>query len=536
MTTKAIFPLVYKAGIKRDGTQFQSEYCTSGQWIRFQRGVIRTIGGLYGLNVIGLRRFTNRSLSNLFSVSSTVSNNFYVYCATTVNGTNGIIERYTFNSNFEKVGQDLNIITFDGNSVTTQFEVIIKNGVRQLVIFNASNAINIEQNSPPYLIYGPIDNPQPFTQVNINDAGIDPKGNGGICYFSPYLFIYGSNGYVAYSRDNDPLDFREGNGSGELEKISQDKVIYGSPIRGGSNSPSLLFWTMSSVVRVINVGDNEVNFRSDTISNSSSVLSSRCIVEYDGLFFWPGIDTFFVYTGTVVPMRNDMNLNYFYDNIDMNYRQMVFGVKKPKFNEIWWFYPTKRQAAGQVKNTRAIIYNKKLDTWYDTEISMECGHYFQSRGYTITLGDPLVRTDPNGLSHLWVHEVGTLQSWYGRGVAPNRTRTEDRITAEFTTPTFSWVAFNPLKQQTGIDKWMELRRIEPDFQIEDVQGNLIRVFPKSKEYAQSIEVTGSGYEIRRTTNKIDLNFQGRNMRLLFRSDYAFEVGNILLSLSVGDGQ
>jgi hypothetical protein len=81
---------------------------------------------------------------------------------------------------------------------------------------------------------------------------------------------------------------------------------------------------------------------------------------------------------------------------------------------------------------------------------------------------------------------------------------------------------------------MELRRVEPDFKLEN--NGLIRLFPLSKEYAQSNQIQGSRYEITANTDKIDLNFQGRNMRLRFVSDYAFEVGNILLSLSIGDGQ
>ena len=34
-------PLLYKAGILRDGTTFQDEYCIDGQWIRFVGGKIK---------------------------------------------------------------------------------------------------------------------------------------------------------------------------------------------------------------------------------------------------------------------------------------------------------------------------------------------------------------------------------------------------------------------------------------------------------------------------------------------------------------
>ena len=48
---KNLYPLLFKPGIKRDGTLFQSEYCTDGQWVRFQRGTAKKIGGMRSINL-----------------------------------------------------------------------------------------------------------------------------------------------------------------------------------------------------------------------------------------------------------------------------------------------------------------------------------------------------------------------------------------------------------------------------------------------------------------------------------------------------
>src|SRR3954466_6524006 len=40
-----IFEINSKPGIKRDGTNFDSEYYSDGQWVRFQRGRPKKIGG-----------------------------------------------------------------------------------------------------------------------------------------------------------------------------------------------------------------------------------------------------------------------------------------------------------------------------------------------------------------------------------------------------------------------------------------------------------------------------------------------------------
>ncbi len=45
-----LYPILYKPGIQRDGTVFQREYCSDGQWIRFYRGKAKKMGGMQSLN------------------------------------------------------------------------------------------------------------------------------------------------------------------------------------------------------------------------------------------------------------------------------------------------------------------------------------------------------------------------------------------------------------------------------------------------------------------------------------------------------
>ena len=52
-----IFPLTYKAGLNRDGTAFQPEYCNDGQWIRFNEGKVKKIGGVTSPGRLGIYNF-----------------------------------------------------------------------------------------------------------------------------------------------------------------------------------------------------------------------------------------------------------------------------------------------------------------------------------------------------------------------------------------------------------------------------------------------------------------------------------------------
>lgn len=525
-----LFPILYKPGIRRDGTPFQSEYCTDGQWVRFQKGRIRKIGGMAGVD---FRRNAEplTQVSNILIFSNPDSNDlgnkYYVYVASA----QGIFAR-TIHPNFatpNAPAEQLNL-AINNPLALWQSAIVINpgNNKRHIVFLSTNSAQSINDSTPPVLYEGELFS---GNLVNNTFTGVDPDSNGGLCYSHPYLFLYGSNGTVQYSANNNPFNFTinaNNPASGGKLNISEDKVIFGRPIRGGSNSPSILFWTLSSVIRVTNVGDLTVEFRKDVISKSSSILSTRCVVEYDGLFFWPGTDRFFVYNGTCVEMINNTNVDYFFGNLHFGQRQNVFGVKNPRYGEIWWFYTEK----GKQGNSRAIIYNKRENSWYDTAITREAGVYFDQESIFATYGKSM--TEPNnGRTFLWRHEESITggERFY---LQPNQYKAKD-LPSFFTTPTISWAAFNPMQQLTGIDKWVEVRRIEPDFLIRG-SGSKVQVVINTREYAGSIVDQTDPIDINH--EKTDVNVQGRHISFTFiiTGNYDLEMGHTLLLLSTGDGR
>ena len=520
--------LSYKPGIQRDGTIFQGDYCTSGFWVRFQKGKIRKIRGMKGVNVN-----INLLASELIILPDNQQIANYI-CATT-----GIYYCVT-DTNFNYADVVSQILPLPENpTVLWQSTTVINNNQINVVFLAANNAVNINQNSVSTIYYSKISFGV-LTLINNAIAGISPLINGGMCYSAPYLFLYGSNGLVQYSANNNPFNFIPDNtaASGGQFTISNDKVIWGAAIRGGPNAPAVLFWTLSSVVKISNVGTDIVKFQRDVISKSSSILSTKCVVEYDGFFFWPGIDRFFVYNGLVQEADNNINLDYFFDNIDMNFRQKVFGVKNTRYGEIWWFYPEKIDTPGRNPalpagtNTHALIYNKRENSWYDTAIYRDCGTYSDDFGFLATYGQSIVNPSMGGNTYLWKHEVNTNE--FIPDVLNNP------IPSTVTTPVFGWSSFNPVYNAAGgakgqpIDKWIELRRIEPDF----VYGNnpAINVSVNSKQYAQSPIVVSDPFPFDNSTQKVDMRVQGRQLSLNFTSGSYFEMGNLMMLVGIGDGQ
>ena len=186
--------------------------------------------------------------------------------------------------------------------------------------------------------------------------------SGGVVSLHPYVFVYGNNGFIKNSGSGDSNDWVSADAN-EVN-VATGKIVQGLPVRGGSNAPSGLFWSLDSLVRVSYIGGQGTPaqyWRYDIITSQSSILSSQSAIEYDGIYYWCGVDRFLMYNGVVKEIPNNMNQNWFYDNLNYDQRQKVWASKVPRYGEIWWFYPR----GDATECTDAIIYNTRENTWYD---------------------------------------------------------------------------------------------------------------------------------------------------------------------------
>ena len=74
------------AGIKRDGTKYDGDFYTDGQWVRFQRGLPRKIGGY---------RSINKYLTEISRGFSSFTQQRLQYCHS---GGASTVERFTIDS------------------------------------------------------------------------------------------------------------------------------------------------------------------------------------------------------------------------------------------------------------------------------------------------------------------------------------------------------------------------------------------------------------------------------------------------------
>lgn len=440
MTAK-VFALDTLAGIQRDGTVFDMNYYTSGQWVRFQRGRPRKMGGY--VQISGQMTGPSRGMwvnpaNGYTSVYSGYNNGVQVLNIDSL-GTGGGVTDLVL-SNF--TASNNNMWQFDG------FYDVSGAGVSVILAHPGQNlsAIDSTTNTPP--LYGNTSGTTmskigvfsvasctkasgatsltlPATDIrvgagqtvtgdgiavgttvtsvstttvnlslattNANTATITFDNNisvsGGIVSLHPYVFVYGNNGLIKNCSAGDLTDWVSADAN--ETNVASGKIVQGLPVRGGSNAPSGLFWSLDSLIRVSFIGGTGTPvqyWRYDLISSQSSILSSQSAIEYDGIYYWVGSDRFLMYNGVVKEIPNTMNQNYFFDNLNYAQRQKVWVQKVPRYGEIWWYYP--RGSATEC--TDAVVYNVRENIWYDAGEAVgarrSAGYFSQVFHYPINAG------------------------------------------------------------------------------------------------------------------------------------------------------
>jgi hypothetical protein len=321
---------------------------------------------------------------------------------------------------------------------------------------------------------------------------------------------------VGWSVPGDPTDLT-GSGSGQARPWSQ-KFIKAISLRGGAgNAPAALFFAYDAVVRMSFTGSSTV-FQFDVIATETSIMSPNCVVDYDGVLYWAGVDRFLMFNGVVREVENTLNQNYFFENVTEGNRPKVFAFKVPRFGEIWWCYPR----GGATECTHAVIYNVRENTWYDTELpnlGRSAGVYNNGLQAPILTG--VVPTDDG--YKVWLHEKG-VDEIDGINLQP--------INSFFTTADISVVASQSMNAKVRV------MAVEPDF----VQSGPMTLQVVGRANARAPEVFSTVFEFPESASQpyeeiVMLKEQRRELRLTFTSNAVggtYQMGQIIAQIDTGD--
>ena len=598
--TKKVFALDTKSGIQRDGTVLDKQFYNDGEWVRFQRGRPRKVGGYRQMT----NQITGYSRGIYLDSENGVNRVFNGYSGGLQrfecdnNGIGSGITDYTFASHF--AASDKNLWQFDGFFDATGGNnnlLLAHPGVNLSAIDNTINT-TVLAGDPAGTTMSPLQDTQGTAPTN---DYIDVSG--GVVALHPYVFVYGNNGLIKNCSAGNVYDWNSPD-SNEVNVASQ-KIVKGLPVRGGSNAPSGLFWALDSLIRVsytpttitTGSGSQQLYWRYDIIG-SSSILSSQCVIEYDGIYFWIGSDRFFAYNGTIVDLPNNMNQNYFFDNLNYAQRQKVWASKVTRFGEIWWFYPR----GDSTECNDAIIYNVREKIWYDAGQALgayrTAGYYSQVFHYPIWAGEDLTEQEtvitqdiditngsdvivtdisnalyvgmiivangvPDGATIVSIapsategkyditisdncidtdtvsaqfQSVPNLISLWQHEIGTDRIvgQNEYAIKSSFETNDLGWVSGGP-SQPSPVGENKWLHLERVEPDF--IQSGEMEMYVTGRPFAQSEDKTTGPYPFDPDTNKIDLREQRRELRLKFVSDVQggnYQLGTLLLNADFGD--
>lgn len=410
--------------------------------------------------------------------------------------------------------------------------------------------------------------------------------SGGIVCIPPYLVYYGSDGLVGWSDVNQPQTLNSGDAG--TARVTGAKVVKALPMRT-SSGPGAILLSLDSVILMQYVGGSAI-FRFTTISSQSSILSPNSMVEYDGKYYWVGVDRFLGCAGGQVgELLNSENINWFFDNLNWSQSQKVWAMKVPRYGEIWWFYPR----GDATECTHAIIYNVRENIWYDCQLSRGSGYYSQVFRFPMMVGSTprgnviqaqittssgtfspgdsitgatsgatytILKVEANNYYQLSVTQVsispvigegmdnlsrsgtGTLiltkdlysafsHEWGLDAVYQDRTVAIPSFfeTSDFGYPTGS----TNVGQDRGANRNTRIVRVEPDF----IQSGKMSFTVRGRKYPSEGDLVSGDFEFDPTTLKVDLREQRRLIRLRFESNCLegnFEMGRTILHLEPGD--
>lgn len=596
-------------GIKRDGTRYEGDFYVDGQWVRFQRGLPRKIGGYRSISKYlseisrGFNSFTQQGLQYCHSGGPSTLERFTIDSSknssiisdrtpvavgasgtltltgggsgsvntVTVNGVTVTSGAVPFNTDLPTTAADVasNInghtsspdytATADGAVVTitsvatgntpngyvvaattttiTTAATPLAGGSDALldstnnkwmfqVSYDSSSADNalfahvtpsgecICNDTGGQIFYGDVLGTAPLKSVALRNG---TNVTGGIVALHPYLFYYGTAGVIGWSVAGEPTDL-SGAGSGVARPWSQ-KIVKGMPLRAGSGSaPAGIFWAYDAVIRATFVGGDPV-FQFDTIATDTSIMSADSVVDYDGVFYWAGVDRFLMFNGVVRDVPNQMNINWFLDGLTPGQQSKVFAFKVPRYGEIWWCYPR----GGATECSHAVIFNVRENTWYDTELpasGRSAGQFNNAFAAPI-----LIEAIPQEAAsyRTWVHEQGV-----------------DLIDGTLAEPILSYFETSDLSAlPQGQNSYLRITALEPDF----VQVGPMTAQVTGRANARAPEVLGEIKTYPETANQpfeqiVMLKEQRRELRVKFASNALYgdyQMGQIIAHMETGDG-
>ncbi len=550
-----------KNGVQRDGTSYACPYYTQAQWCRVYEGAMRKMGG-YKATIVG----NDQIIRTLFAIPG--DNQITVYVGRWNQVTKFILTRSGVpSSEIDITPATIPNLWNPGATETDtpyiwQFDsftnviVSMDGSVTQVVKIVA--LVTPNGNDSYSTTEGPL-----FQQDASSSAILEPilyettitnvTASGGLRAIPPVMTVFGNGGMLRFSEANDCTKWPESSTGHSYFLVMANTKLLAAERTWSGNSQSLLIWSTNALIRAnwSPITDTSTtpatvipNFDYITIQDNVSLISPNSIAQYDQMFFWIGIDQFYMYNGIVNTLENSMNNDWFFENINNSYNARCWALSIPRYKEVWFLYPRNEPDTIATECNAAVIFNIEAKVWYDTGINRSCGIPAGVYPYPLMADTTPETLLINNVSHMflpiWTHEFE-----YNKTIQNN----EYAILSYFESHRQDMWTQNPaasnlikyyrvapdLRQNVGGVMTFRVRTQRfPNGPIEDwgpypfIGGNLYTPVPNTSNPVQYVT---------NNTERVDIAVQGAITWFLFESntlDGFYQEGKTLLFWKKGD--
>ncbi len=290
--------------------------------------------------------------------------------------------------------------------------------------------------------------------------------------------------------------------SGEYRLPLGNKIVCVTQTRS-----EILIFTDSVVYSMRFVGGQLV-FQFDIISKASAIMGPKAAVDVNGIVYWMGTNSFYMYDGVVRTLPCSLS-KFIYDQdqdglISFSQKEKCYCATNTEFNEIWWFYQDNITPTNEVN--RYVSYNYLEGVW-------SLGTLERTAWVDRSVFDKPFTTNATG--NLYIHESG-----YSNNGIPFECFVES-----------SYFDIGDGQQLMFVD------RIVPDFTITPNRNITMRVF--HKKYPNSSESFKGPFTVNNTTRKINTRVRGRQMAVRYTMNATggtFQVGKVRLGIQPDGGR
>jgi hypothetical protein len=236
-------------------------------------------------------------------------------------------------------------------------------------------------------------------------------------------------------------------------------------------------------------------FGLNEVATGTTIISQNSAISVNDNVFWMGMETFYVYNGTVQQIACPV-LEYVFNDFNTNQSGKVIAGHNAEHSEIWWFYPS----ANSDNNDKYVVYNYSQNIWYFGNLGRSA---WIDRG---VFGYPIAASLDG---YLYYHEFGINDGSQNPPVGIE-----------------SYIESKPVDLGEG-DQFMFVSRIVPDMTFRNSQNTPSATMTlKAKDFPGSafvgtdsqVATRSVSLPVEQYTGELFVRIRGRSMAFRIESD------------------